>query len=74
MNDDLDPARFARAFETFLNRFNEALPERTGTLRRLVTEHLGRDPSELPTLTERFHVSEHANLVNGWFAYSSGTS
>ena len=31
-------------------------------MRRLVTEHLGEDPSELPTYTEQFHVSEHANL------------
>jgi len=61
-DDDFDPAQFARAFQTFLNRFHEALPPSSGTLRRLVIEHLGEDPVELPTLTERFHVSEHANL------------
>jgi hypothetical protein len=75
-DDDFDPTRFARAFETFLNRFNEALPAHNGSLRRLVIEHLGDDPAELPTFTERFHVSEHANLqlavdalladVGGW--------
>ena len=64
-DDDLDPARFARAFERFLNRFNEALPLRSGSLRRLVIEHMGGDPAELPTFTERFHASEHANLQLG---------
>jgi cell division protease FtsH len=61
-HDEFDPARFALAFETFLNRFNEALPPRSSTLRRLVIEHLGEDPVGLPALTERFDVSEHANL------------
>jgi hypothetical protein len=61
-DDDFDPARFARAFETFLHRFNEALPPSSSTLRRLVIDHLGEDPVGLPTLTERFHVTEHANL------------
>jgi hypothetical protein len=62
VDDDFDAARFARAFETFLARYVEALPPQTSTLRQLVIEHLGVDPSELPTLTERFHASEHANL------------
>ncbi len=61
-DDDFEAARFARAFQTFLDRFNDALPPRESTLRRLVLEHLGTDPSELPTYTERFHLSEHANL------------
>jgi ATPase family associated with various cellular activities (AAA) len=61
-DDDLEPARFARAFATFLERYVEALPPRSDTLRRLVIEHLGEDPADLPTFTERFHVSEHANL------------
>jgi hypothetical protein len=76
VDDDFDAARFARAFESFLNRFREALPPQSATLRRVVIEHLGQDPSELPTFTERFSVSEHANLqlavdallgdVTGW--------
>ena len=61
-DDDFDAARFAQAFARFLDRFREALPPPRNTLRRLVTEHLGEDPSELPTYTEQFHVSEHANL------------
>ncbi len=61
-DDNFDVAGFALAFETFLHRFNEALPPLSSTLRRLVVEHLGEDPVGLPTLTERFHVSEHANL------------
>ncbi len=61
-DDDFDAARFARAFERFLNRFHEALPPRAGTLRHLVVDHLGADPVDLPTYTERLHVSEHANL------------
>ena len=62
VDDGFDVARFAREFESFLNRFREALPPQNGTLRRLVIEHLGEDPSELPTFTESLHVSEHANL------------
>lgn len=61
-NDDFDAARFARAFDTFLNRFRELLPERSSTLRRLVTGHLGEDPAGLPTFTERLAASDHANL------------
>jgi hypothetical protein len=61
-NDDFDAARFARAFDTFLNRFRELLPERSSILRRMVTDHLAEDPATLPTFTERLHVSDHANL------------
>jgi hypothetical protein len=61
-DEDFDAARFARAFQMFLDRFHDALPRRESTLRRLVLEHLGTDPSELPTYTERFQLSEHANL------------
>ncbi len=62
VDDDFDAGRFADAFQTFLTRFVEALPPQSGTLRRLAIEHLGEDPSELPTFTQRFHTSEHANL------------
>jgi hypothetical protein len=31
----------------------------------MVIDHLGEDPVELPTLTEQFNVSEHANLQLG---------
>jgi hypothetical protein len=61
-DDDIDPARFAGAFEEFLARFREALPDQGTTLRRLVTDHLGADPAGLPSFTERFHLTEHANL------------
>jgi MoxR-like ATPase len=61
-DDAFDPARFARSFQTFLDRFRESLPPSGGTLRRLVTDHLGRDPAELPVFTARFHASEQANL------------
>lgn len=61
-DDQFDPARFARVFQAFLERFVEALPPPVHTLRRLVTEHLGRDPTELPVYTTRFHISEQANL------------
>lgn len=62
MEHDVDAARFARAFEDFLERFREVLPDRTTTLRRLVSDHLGVDPAGLPSFTERFDTSEHANL------------
>lgn len=62
MAEDIDVAGFARSFEAFLERFREALPARSSTLRRLATDHLGVDPSGLPSYTERLDVSEHANL------------
>ena len=61
-DDDFDTGRFARAFEAFLRRFNEALPPSNDELRRVVTSHLGQDPGGLPTLAERFPVSEHPNV------------
>lgn len=76
MADEVDVAGFARSFEAFLERFREALPPRSSTLRRLATDHLGVDPSGLPSFTERLDASEHANLQlaldaflssqNGW--------
>ena len=60
MENDFDAARFARSFESFLERFRDVLPDRTTTLRRLVTDHLGVDPAGLPSFTERFDPSEHA--------------
>lgn len=62
MADEVDVAGFARSFEAFLERFREALPPRSLTLRRLATDHLGVDPSGLPSFTERLDASEHANL------------
>lgn len=43
-DDDFDTGRFARVFETFLHRFNEALPPASDELRGIVTRHLGQDP------------------------------
>lgn len=62
MSDDVDVAGFARSFEAFLERFREALPPTSSTLRRLAADHLGTDPSGLPSYTERLDASEHANL------------
>ena len=62
MDDEVDVAGFARSFEVFLERFREALPPRSSTLRHLAGEHLGMDPSGLPSYTERLDASEHANL------------
>ena len=60
--EEIDVGRFARAFEAFLERFREALPEQSHLLRRLAAEHLGADPADLPAFTERFDASEHPNL------------
>jgi hypothetical protein len=62
VDDELDIARFARSFEAFLDRFREALPERSTTLRRFAADHLGVDPAGLPSFTERLDASEHANV------------
>lgn len=62
MTDEVDIAGFARSFEAFLDRFREALPPPSSTLRHLVADHLGVDPSGLPSYTERLDPSEHANL------------
>ncbi|MGH9289582.1 MAG: AAA family ATPase [Acidimicrobiales bacterium] len=62
MSEETDFAGFARSFEVFLERFREALPPPSSTLRRRAAEHLGVDPSGLPSYTERLDPSEHANL------------
>ncbi len=62
MDEELDTGRFAQSFADFLDRFRELLPDRAGTLRQLATEHLGVDPAELPSFTERFDPSEQPNL------------
>ncbi len=72
MTEDVDVAGFARSFETFLERFREALPPPSSTLRRLAEEHLGVDPSGLPSYTERLDPSEHANLQLAFDALLSG--
>jgi hypothetical protein len=51
----------ARAFEGFLRRFLEVLPPPSTTLRRVVIEHLGEDPSELPRFMSEFASSNLAD-------------
>jgi hypothetical protein len=61
-DDDVDLVRFARSFELFLDRFREVIPPRRSKVRDLISAHLGTDPAALPAFTERFNMSEHANL------------
>lgn len=72
MTDDIDVAGFARSFEAFLEAYRDALPPQPSTIRRLAGEHLGVDPSGLPSFTERFDTSEHANLQLALDALLSG--
>jgi hypothetical protein len=84
-DDDFDVAGFALAFETFLHRFNEALPPPSSTLRRLVVEHLGEDPVGLrSSLGANPHLAEQADfdasgqptpsVVLGWTAFAEPSS
>ena len=57
-----DAGRFAELFQEFLQTMGELRPAREERLRRLVSDHLGRDPAGLPVLAERFAVLEHPNL------------
>lgn len=60
--DQLDVAGFAQDFRAFLAEIHRLAPAIDSPLRDRAVEHLGVEPEGLPTLTERFEMSDRPNL------------
>lgn len=66
----MDVEDFGRAFQAFLERVVEAAPSRPSPLLERLTEHLGRDPLELPLTGARLLPFEHPDLQVALDGYS----
>jgi hypothetical protein len=62
MAEGFEPSEFAREFQQFVAGMNRLVPARSSPIRQLVIEHLGRDPDDLPVLTEPLESAEHPNV------------
>jgi hypothetical protein len=62
MAGGFEPSEFAREFQQFVTGMNRLVPARSSPVRQLLIEHLGRDPDELPVLSERLESAEHPNV------------
>jgi hypothetical protein len=60
--DELDVDRFARAFQAFVQAMAERARPVNDELRRLVAEHLGREPVGLASVTHQLGVDDLPNL------------
>jgi hypothetical protein len=58
----ISPKDFGASFKGFLDQMSAAAPAEEPIVRRRVREHFGCEPNELPTLSEKFPVYDHANL------------
>ena len=68
----ISPNEFGASFKGFLDQMTAAAPVEEPVFRRRVREHFGCDPTELPTLSERFPLYDHANLHQALEAEWSG--
>lgn len=62
MADAFEPSEFAREFQQFVSGMNRLVPARSSPVRQLLIEHLGRDPDDLPVLSESLESAEHPNV------------
>jgi hypothetical protein len=62
MADGFEPAEFAQEFQAFLAGINRLVPPRSSPVRTLLSDHLGRDPDDLPVLSEPLDAAEHPNV------------
>ncbi len=62
MDGGFEPSEFAREFHRFVTAINRLVPPSTSPVRELLIEHLGRDPDDLPVLSEALESAEHPNL------------
>jgi ATP-dependent 26S proteasome regulatory subunit len=58
----ISPKDFGESFKGFLEQMSAAAPAEEPVLRRRLREHFEQEPSELPTLTQKFQAYDHANL------------
>jgi cell division protease FtsH len=57
-----EPGEFAREFQQFVTGMNRLVPARSSAVRQLLIDHLGRDPDDLPVLSEPLEAAEHPNV------------
>jgi hypothetical protein len=62
MAGGFEPSEFAREFQRFVAGMNRLVPARSSPVRQLLIEHLGRDPDDLPVLSEPLEAAEHPNV------------
>jgi cell division protease FtsH len=62
MAEGFEPTEFARDFQQFVTGINRLMPPRSSPVRELLIEHLGRDPGDMPVLSEPLESAEHPNL------------
>jgi hypothetical protein len=62
MTDGFEPSEFAREFNQFVTGMNRLVPQRSSPVRQLLIEHIGRDPEDLPVLSESLESAEHPNV------------
>ena len=58
----MDPTDFGASFKVFLDQMSTAAPAEEPVFRRRLQKHFEQDPNQLPTLTEKFPLHDHANL------------
>lgn len=67
---DEDVARFARSFQTFMERMSEAAwTGQTSPVRDLLDRHLGVDCTKLPVVSDNFPTYDHVNVQVALSAY-----
>ena len=74
MNDEptLSPAAFGRIFRAFLEESVKGQEAEEAPFVRLLSEHLGADPSALPIVTEGVSIIEHPNVQAAFDVWVSG--
>ena len=58
----IDPSEFGASFKGFLNQMSASAPTEEPIFRKRLRNHFEQDPSQLPILTEKFPLHDHANL------------
>jgi hypothetical protein len=69
----ISPNEFGASFKGFLDQMSAAAPPEEPVFRRRLREHFAQEPTQLPTLTEKFATHDHANLHTALQAELSGT-
>ena len=69
----ISPNDFGASFKGFLDQMSAAAPVEEPVFHRRLREHFNCEPSELPTLSEKFPTHDHANLHLALEAEFSGT-
>lgn len=58
----IDPNDFGASFKGFLDQMSAATPTEDPVFRQRLQQHFGGEPSQLPTLVEKFETHDHVNV------------